>query len=44
MSAQEQLEKSFPELDSALIAAILVDYPALHDAKNVLLTLCGNRD
>ncbi|KAL8960213.1 MAG: hypothetical protein Q9193_003039, partial [Seirophora villosa] len=35
-TAQEQLERAFPSLDSALIAAILVDYPSVHDAQGVL--------
>lgn len=39
-TAQEQLERAFPGLDSALIAAILVDYPSMHDAQGVLEALC----
>lgn len=39
LSAQEELERTFPDIDSSLIAAILVDYPKPHDAKGVLLSL-----
>ncbi|KAI4128766.1 MAG: hypothetical protein LQ338_002561 [Usnochroma carphineum] len=39
LSVQEQLEKTFPHLDSALIAAILVDYPEMQDARDILKTL-----
>ncbi|KAL8903302.1 MAG: hypothetical protein Q9207_004015 [Kuettlingeria erythrocarpa] len=37
---QDQLEKTFPEFDTSLIAAILVDYPTLEAAKDVLYALC----
>ncbi|KAI4189633.1 MAG: hypothetical protein LQ346_005075 [Caloplaca aetnensis] len=37
---QDQLEKMFPELDTSLIAAILVDYPTLEAAEDVLYKLC----
>ncbi|KAL8748793.1 MAG: hypothetical protein Q9184_007088 [Pyrenodesmia sp. 2 TL-2023] len=40
MSLQDQLEKAFPDLDASLIAAILVDYPTLEAAEEVLYTLC----
>lgn len=33
---QTRLEAEFPKLDSALIAAILADYPAVDDARGVL--------
>ena len=36
---QIQMESQFPKLDSALIAAILTDYPDYAEAKNVLSTL-----
>ncbi|KAL8881943.1 MAG: hypothetical protein Q9198_000960 [Flavoplaca austrocitrina] len=36
MSAQQQLEKTFPQLDSGLIAAILSDYSTLEAAEGVL--------
>ncbi|KAL8667146.1 MAG: hypothetical protein Q9168_007332, partial [Polycauliona sp. 1 TL-2023] len=38
-NVQERLEKQFPDLDTSLIAAILVDYPSLQDAEGVLRTL-----
>jgi len=37
LTAQEQLESEFPKLDSALISAILADYPAAAEARTVLL-------
>ncbi|KAL9633165.1 MAG: hypothetical protein Q9204_003505 [Flavoplaca sp. TL-2023a] len=36
MNAQQQLEKTFPELDSGLIAAILSDYSTVEAAEEVL--------
>jgi uncharacterized repeat protein (TIGR03833 family) len=39
VTTQEQLESEFPKLDSALISAILVDYPEVAEAKRVLSTL-----
>ena len=39
LTAQEQLELEFPKLDSALISAILVDYPAVAEARTVLSSL-----
>jgi uncharacterized repeat protein (TIGR03833 family) len=39
LTAQEQLESEFPKLDSALISAILVDYPAVAEARTVLSSL-----
>ena len=36
---QKQLEKEFPNLDSALIAAILADYEDVKDARDVLSSL-----
>ena len=36
---QEQLEVDYPSLDSALIAAILVDYPNVEEARTVLASL-----
>ena len=36
---QAQLEKDFPKLDTALIAAILVDYEDVDTARSVLATL-----
>ena len=39
LTAQEQLESEFPKLDSALISAILVDYPAVGEARTVLSSL-----
>lgn len=39
LTAQEQLESEFPKLDSALISAILVDYPAIAEARTVLSSL-----
>jgi uncharacterized repeat protein (TIGR03833 family) len=39
LTAQEQLELEFPKLDSALISAILVDYPAAAEARTVLSSL-----
>jgi uncharacterized repeat protein (TIGR03833 family) len=39
LTAQEQLELEFPKLDSALISAILLDYPAVAKARTVLSSL-----
>jgi uncharacterized repeat protein (TIGR03833 family) len=39
LTAQEQLESEFPKLDSALISAILVDYPVVTEARTVLSSL-----
>jgi uncharacterized repeat protein (TIGR03833 family) len=39
LTAQERLELEFPKLDSALISAILVDYPAVAEARTVLSSL-----
>ena len=39
VNAQEHLEKSFPELDSGLIAAILSDFSTLEAAEEVLSAL-----
>ena len=36
LTTQEQLESEFPKLDSALISAILVDYPEIAEARTVL--------
>lgn len=36
---QTKLEMAFPDLDTALIAAILIDYPDTNEAKEVLQTL-----
>jgi uncharacterized repeat protein (TIGR03833 family) len=38
-TTQEQLESEFPKLDSALISAILVDYPEAAEARTVLSSL-----
>ena len=38
-TAQEQLESEFPKLDTALISAMLVDYPELAEARTVLSSL-----
>lgn len=37
---QSELERDFPSLDTALIAAILADYPGDAEARNVLKSLC----
>jgi hypothetical protein len=39
LTAQEQLESEFPNLDSALISAILIDYPEVAEARTVLSSL-----
>jgi uncharacterized repeat protein (TIGR03833 family) len=39
ITAQEQLESEFPKLDSALISAILLDYPEVAKARTVLSSL-----
>ena len=39
LTAQEQLELEFPKLDSALISAILLDYPTVAEARAVLSSL-----
>ncbi|KAL8708567.1 MAG: hypothetical protein Q9225_007583 [Loekoesia sp. 1 TL-2023] len=39
---QTKLEIAFPDLDSALIAAILVDYPNMDEAEKVLHTLSSS--
>ena len=36
IALQARLECEFPKLDSALIAAILADYPIIHEARDVL--------
>jgi uncharacterized repeat protein (TIGR03833 family) len=38
-TTQEQLESEFPKLDSALISAILMDYPEDAEARRVLSTI-----
>lgn len=37
---QQQLEKEFPDLDTALIAAIVADYVDVEATRGVLKTLC----
>jgi uncharacterized repeat protein (TIGR03833 family) len=39
ITAQEQLESEFPKLDSALISAILLDYPEVAEARTILSSL-----
>lgn len=39
VTTQEQLESEFPNLDSALISAILLDYPEIAEARTVLSSL-----
>jgi uncharacterized repeat protein (TIGR03833 family) len=39
ITSQEQLESEFPKFDSALISAILVDYPKIAEARAVLSSL-----
>lgn len=39
ITAQKQLESEFPKLDSALISAILMDYPEVAEARAVLSSL-----
>ena len=39
LTTQEQLESEFPKLDTALISAILVDYPETAKARTVLSSL-----
>jgi len=41
---QSRLEAEFPKLDSALIAAILADYPTIDDARGVLKGLSCSTD
>ena len=38
-NVQKALEEAFPDIDSALIAAILVDYSSFEDARDVLKSL-----
>lgn len=42
ITPQESLEKAFPKVDTALIAAILADYPDTQEAREVLSKLEGN--